>query len=98
MVWLIPALVAPFFFALANMADATLTNRRITSMWALLFFVSVLNILYVPAIFPFDAPHWPTAHQWPVFLLIGFTNAAYLFPYYRALQSDDTSVVSALFS
>ena len=40
----------------------------------------------------------PAQHLWLPIIGIGLTNILYLYPYYKALQIEDTSIVSAFFS
>ena len=40
----------------------------------------------------FQHPEFPPLHTIPIFLLLGFVNVGYLYPYYRGLKEDDTSV------
>ena len=98
MSWLFFAALQPFFHGAANIIDQFLANRHMPEPWTLIFYTSFFNLLFLPVIILIDAPSWPTASQWPVLILLGLTGFAYLFPYYRSLQTADTSVVASLFS
>jgi len=53
-------------------------------------FVLILFLIAVRELFPIKLL--------PYFILIAIIEIIYLFPYYKALESEDTSIISALFS
>lgn len=98
MMWLIFTLIAAFFFTIANMIDNYFANHIFKNTHVLIFYVSLLNLLFIPIVFLFQIPELPTLAQLPLLIILGLENTLYLYPYYKALQSDDTSTVVSLFS
>ncbi len=95
--WLLPALIAPIAYSAANLVDNFFVNRRLPNPVMLLFYASMFNLVFLPVIILLDPPQWS---GWSTLLLVfvlGVTNFSYLYPYYRALQEGDTSIVIALF-
>ena len=90
------ALLTPFFDALGNIVDGRLS--RAMNLHSNIFYRWVISLLVVPLVLVFWLPSFPTAWAWPVILLWGFVHVLYLYPYTLALQSIDTSIVTALFS
>ncbi|OGL98165.1 hypothetical protein A2318_01465 [Candidatus Uhrbacteria bacterium RIFOXYB2_FULL_45_11] len=98
MLWIFIAFLAPVLHGFANILDNYLTNQRFKNIWTLTFYSTLFNALFLPFIFFIEVPGIPPVSAVPFLLLVGTIDILYLFPYYKALQSDDTSVVSALFS
>ncbi|MBS3123249.1 EamA family transporter [Candidatus Woesearchaeota archaeon] len=98
MYWIIFALLEPFFHGFANVIDNHFTNNLFKKTTTLVFFASFTNILFLPIIFLLDFPSFITPSQIPFFIILGLTGIGYLYPYYKALQNDDTSIVVSLFS
>jgi drug/metabolite transporter (DMT)-like permease len=98
MYWIIFALFEPFLHGLANVIDNYFTNNLFKKTTTLAFFASFTNILFLPVILLLDFPSLITPSQIPFFIILGLTGIGYLYPYYKALQNDDTSVVVSLFS
>lgn len=95
--WLFAAFLGPAFYAVANILDTHLTNRHLKQTHTLVFYGSILNLAFLPIIVIFQRPVMPPLHTLPVFALLGVVNIAYLYPYYRGLQSDDTSIAISFF-
>ncbi|HLD18270.1 MAG TPA: EamA family transporter [Patescibacteria group bacterium] len=96
--WIFLALLGPFFHGWANVLDNVLTNQRVQNVFSLIVFTSFFNFFFLPLVWLFDKPSWPDVWVFPVFALLGLVNILYSYPYYRALQEEDTSVVAALFA
>lgn len=96
--WIVLAFLAPALFGLSSSFDSYFTNRRITNIPALTFYSVVFNIVIIPIVWLIQAPQFPPAKFIPIFALLGALDLLYLIPYYKALKSEDTSVVSSLFS
>ncbi len=90
--WLIFAIISPALYAVAEISDNFFVNKNFKHLSTLIFYSAVFNILYVPILFYFQHPQVPPVKTIPIFFLLGFVNIAYLYPYYKGLQSDDTSV------
>lgn len=98
MFWILIAFIGPICHGFANVLDNYLTNKIFKSVWTLAFYSAFFNILFLPLIFIIQIPGIPPASAVPFLLIVGVIDVLYLFPYYKALQNDDTSVISALFS
>ncbi len=97
--WLIYAFLSPLFYAVAEIFDNFLVNHKFKRHpFILVFFTSLFNLIFVPLLFFFDRPEIPPISTLPIFILLGFASVGYLYPYYRGLQSDDTSIVISFFA
>lgn len=92
------ALAGPILHGGANIADNYLTTRLLKKPSSLIFFSICSHLIFLPLVFLIETPGVPPLNLIPFFLLIGMIEVFYLYPYYKALQADDTSVVSSLFS
>jgi len=98
MYWIIFALLTPILHGFSNVIDNHFTNNLFKKTTTLVFFASFTNVLFLPLIFLLDFPLLITFSQIPLFIILGLTGVGYLYPYYKALQNDDTSIVVSLFS
>jgi drug/metabolite transporter (DMT)-like permease len=98
MSWIFIALLAPVFFAFANIVDNYLSTKITKGTATLVFYSAVFNILFLPFLFFYGLPIGPSAHEWFLIFLIASLEVLWLFPYYKAYAHDDTSVVASLFS
>lgn len=98
MLWILTAFVNPALHGLANILDNYLISKLFKNTWVLVFYASFINILFVPFVFIFEIPNLPPAHLLPFLILISVIEILYVYPYFKALQQEDTSVVSSLFS
>ncbi len=96
--WLIAVLIGSACYAFSNVIDNYFSNKLFRDIPSLVFYASLFNILFIPLIFFKEIPSFPALVELPYFIILGFTGVAYLFPYYKALQHDDTSIVVSLFS
>lgn len=96
--WIFVALFDPMLHAVANVFDNYLTNRLWKHTGSLIFYAIATNIIFIPFVLLIQFPDLPSRTAIPWIVLIGMLDVIYLFPYYRALQYDDTSTVSSLFS
>jgi drug/metabolite transporter (DMT)-like permease len=96
--WLLFAFLAPAFYAIAEIFDNFLVNKEFKHPFTLVFYTSLFNLIFVPILFFFQPPTWPPLHTIPIFILLGLVGVGYLYPYYRGLKSDDTSVVISFFA
>lgn len=98
MSWLLFAFLNPALHGLANILDNYISDKLFKQLRTLIFYSAVFDLIFLPILFLIDLPAWPTWQMIPFFILVGLTNIAYLFPYYKSLRLDDTSTVSSLFS
>ncbi|MEK7609936.1 MAG: DMT family transporter [Patescibacteria group bacterium] len=98
MYWILIAFIAPILHGFANILDNYLTNKLFKNIWTLTFYSAFFNVLFLPLVLFIEIPGIPPASTFLFFLIVGAIDVLYLFPYYKALQSDDTSIVTTLFS
>jgi transporter family protein len=96
--WLFFAFLAPMFYGVANVFDNFLINKNFKNPATLVFYASMFSIIFVPLLSFFYKLSWPPISTLPVFCILGFINVAYLYPYYKGLQFDDTSTAVSFFS
>ena len=96
--WLIFAFLAPALYAIAEIFDNFLANKEFRHPLTMVFYSSVFNLIFVPILFLFQPADFPPVHTIPIFTLLGLVNIGYLYPYYKGLKSDDTSVVVSFFA
>lgn len=97
--WIFIALLTPIFHGFANILDNYLINKLFSKKVTLIFYSTFLNVIFLPFLFlMFGLPNLPNKQTFGLFFLISFINISYLYPYYKALQQNDTSIVTALFS
>jgi drug/metabolite transporter (DMT)-like permease len=96
--WLTFAFISPALYAISEIFDNFLVNKKFKHPLVLIFFTSLFNLLYAPVLFYFKHPVLPPLSTLPIFALLGFVNIAYLYPYYKGLQSDDTSIAVSFLS
>ncbi len=85
MFWIVIAIFGPLFYGLANILDNYFVNKLFKHPAILVFYSSLINLLFLPLIFIFQLPKLPTLDMIPVFVIIGLIEIAYLYPYYKAL-------------
>lgn len=98
MLWIIIAFISPILYGFSNVLDNYLTNKLFKNIWTLTFYSTMFGTAFLPLIFFFELPNVPPTQLWPWLIAIGAIEILYLYPYFKALQSDDTSIVSSLFS
>ncbi len=93
------AFLNPILHALSNILDNYLTNKLFDRKTTLIFYATLLNIFFLPFLFIFTGlPQLPTSGSIWLFIGLAVINVTYLYPYYKALEQNDTSSVIALFS
>ncbi len=98
MSWIAYVFIGALSFSGANIIDSHLTGRIMKRPLALAFYSFWFYALLLPLVALFRRPEFPPVAALPYFFLIGVCEVAYLYPYYKALQSDDTANVISLFS
>jgi uncharacterized membrane protein len=98
MSWLFFALLSPMAYGAANILDNYLASKLFKNIWTLTAYSLLFNCLFVFFVFFIEVPSIPPLALFPFFLLIGLIETFYLYPYYKALKADDTSIVAALFT
>lgn len=92
------ALLAPFFSSFANIIECKLSNNIFKHPATMIFYISLMNCLFMPLLLFFGIPTLPAPGAVPFYFLLAFIDVAYLYPYYKAMKVIDMSIVSALFS
>lgn len=96
--WLLFAFLAPAFYAVAEIFDEFLANKKFKHPLTLVFYSTLFNLIFVPILFFFSPPTFPPLSTIPIFILLALVDVGYLYPYYRGLKVDDTSVVISFFA
>ena len=92
------AFLEPVLHAWSNILDNYFSNTLFPNLAVLLFFGTLLNVVFLPLVLFFDPfVGVPLSLLW-ILAIIAVVNVAYAFPYYWALRHADTSVVASLFS
>lgn len=87
----------PVLHAWANVVDNYFSNAVFSRLSTLLFFGTVLNLVFLPFVAVVSPPQTLPYGLLAVVFVISLINIGYQFPYYWALRHADTSVVSSLF-
>jgi drug/metabolite transporter (DMT)-like permease len=98
MIWILIASLSPILHGFANILDSYLTNKVFKNIWVLIFYGYLLDLFFLPLIWLIAKPGFPPFKFIPFILLVGLIEVFYLYPYYKSLENDDTSVVASLFS
>lgn len=97
--WILTAFIEPISHGISNVLDSYLTNRLFSRKTTLIFYSALLNLAFLPILFLFTGlPELPDKMSLILFVGLALTNVLYSYPYYKALEKDDTSNVVALFS
>jgi len=97
-IWIPIALLACAFYGSANLLDNLLSRRKIKSPVSLIFYSGLFHLIFLPLVLIFARLAGLPVRAWILFGLLGVINVGYLFPYYRGLQNDETSVAISLLS
>ncbi|HCU59287.1 MAG TPA: hypothetical protein DIC64_04830 [Alphaproteobacteria bacterium] len=92
------AFLSPFFEALSDMIESLLSNRTFKHQATMIFYVSMMNFVFVPLVLFLGMPTIPAKESLWFYLILAVIDVAYLYPFYSAMKVIDTSIVSALFS
>lgn len=92
------AFLAPILHGFGNILDSNFVNKYFRNPWSLVFFSSIFSLIFLPIVWIIQHPSMLSAKVFPFIVLIALIEVIYLYPYYKALQHADTSIVTALFS
>ncbi len=98
LIGILAAFVSPAAHSLSNIFDAYIIGNLFKKTSTTVFYANITNILGPFALLLIGPVHTLPVSAIPYVALIGLINVAYLFPYYAALKTTDTSIVAALFS
>lgn len=96
--WMLLALLTPAFYAAANIVDNYLVSKKFSNPISITFYSFLFNLFFAPLIIVFTGGIQAPTETIPIFILLGFINIAYLYPYYKGLQNDDTSTAVSFFA
>ncbi|MBI2485318.1 EamA family transporter [Candidatus Uhrbacteria bacterium] len=97
--WIFVAFLNPLLHAGANILDSYLVHRVFPVKVTLIFYSVLLNLLFLPPIFFFfGLPKLPDARTFFLLFALALISVGYLYPYYKALERNDTSVIVSLFA
>lgn len=98
MPYLLIAFFAPVFYAMAVIIESLLSNRTFKRQTTMIFYISLMNAVFLPLILFFGTPSLPPANCIWLYIILALLDIIYLYPYYTAMKVIDTSIVAALFS
>lgn len=99
MSWIFIALTIPFLFGVANVIDNYVSTTITKGTSTVVFYSAIFNILFLPLLCVYGLPGVPhAAADWGVIAIIAVLEVLWLFPYFKAYEYEDTSVVASLFS
>jgi hypothetical protein len=98
MTWIFAAFLEPIFHAFANILDNNLTNRFFKNAWLLTLFIQISTVIFLPIIWLIEPPKLISIHLLPAILIVAAIEIFYSYPYFKALQSDETSIAISLFA
>jgi len=98
--WFILALIAPFLWAITNHIDKYLISKQLEriGVGSIIVFAAIVDLILIPVIIFIE----PTVLRIDLISILwvlasGMFFVYYLFPYYKALETDEASVVAPLF-
>ncbi len=92
------AFLSPILSSIAVSIESRLSNTTFKHQTTMIFYISLMNIVFLPLIFLFGQPDIPRADCLKLYLLLATFDVLYLYPYYTAMKVIDTSIVAALLS
>lgn len=98
MFFIVIAFFAPIFGAIACIIESRLSNYTFKRQTTMIFYISLMNCLFLPLVFVFGWPTIPSGGALLCYLGLALIDVLYLFPFYTALKVIDSSIVAALFS
>lgn len=97
--WIMVSFLSPFCYGLINIINGILIVKDFKTPVSLIFYKPLANAVFIlPLILLWGLPTCPNGYLLACYFVLGFLDVIYLFPYYRALERIDTSIVGALFS
>lgn len=96
--YILIAFFSPFLEAVSTLLEGFLSNRIFKRQTTIIFYISLMNAVFVPLVMFFGFPSLPTKQTIWLYILLGIIDFSWLYPYFSALKVIDTSIVAALFS
>lgn len=98
MSWIFFVLISAALYGWSSVLDNYLSDKLFRKTVVLVFSSFVFTLPLLPIVALIEKPELPPMSLLPFFLIIGLCEVLYLYPYYKALQNEDTAVVGSLFS
>lgn len=98
MLFILIAFFAPAFGATACIIESRLSNCTFKRQTTMIFYISLMNCVFLPLVFVFGMPTVPTWQALLCYTGLALIDVLYLYPFYTALKVIDSSIVAALFS
>lgn len=98
LIGVLAAFISPASHSLSNIFDAYIIGNLFKKTSTTIFYANITNIFGPLALLLIGPVQFIPIDVVPYVILISLINVGYLFPYYCALKTTDTSVVAALFS
>lgn len=98
MLFILIAFLAPAFGATACIIESRLSNCTFKRQTTMIFYISLMNCVFLPLVFVFGLPSVPTWQSLLCYAGLALIDVLYLYPFYTALKVIDSSIVAALFS
>ena len=98
MLYVLIAFLAPAFGATACIIESRLSNCTFKRQTTMIFYISMMNCVFLPLVLLFGMPSIPTWHAMLCYIVLALIDVLYLYPFYTALKVIDSSIVAALFS
>ncbi len=98
MFFVLVAFFAPIFGATCCIIESRLSNYTFKRQTTMIFYVSVMNCVFLPLTLVFGMPTIPSITALLCYIVLASIDVLYLYPFYTALKVIDSSIVSALFS
>ena len=98
MIWYLYTIIALAFFSLGVLLDKYIISNIFRSPSSLMFYSSISNLLFIPLLWIIQLPKFPGWDLMLPLLAVGICEVLYLYPYYKALKIEESSVVIALFA
>ena len=92
------AFFAPILSALATAIESRLSNGIFKHQTTMIFYVSLMNWVFLPLCFVFGLPSIPSEKAMLCYFGLAMIDVIYLYPFYTAMKVIDNSIVGALFS
>lgn len=98
MAWLFFVILSSALYGWSSILDNYLSDKLFRKTIVLVFSSFIFTLFLLPVVALIEKPELPPLSLLPFFLIIGLCEVLYLYPYYKALQNEDTAVVGSLFS
>ncbi len=98
MLFILIAFLAPAFAAAACIIESRLANCTFKRQTTMVFYVSLMNCVFLPLVFVFGMPTVPEYPLLFFYAVLALLDVLYLYPFYTALKVIDNSIVAALLS